>query len=928
MPKSISTMPSFRKVPPERFTSSIRVFLSSTFRDMQAERAALLAQAFPPVRLLCARAGLGFHEVDLRWGVTAQEAEAGEVLRICLDEIDTCRPYFLATIGGRYGWIDPDAERRLSASFPRLARYADRSVTELEIRHALLDRPEGAENCTPLVYVRENAVAESADEPSIRRLLADLAAAGVPLRPYFAPDDLATQVSADLVAAIAPVLEAAPDRSSAVDQRAFEAMLLATGFQRDLLADRLRDKLLRNRNVVVFGPPGSGKSTLLAALARTEGVRQSACRRTFGSLGLLGPIASLFYRDGDDEPVVFASLAAMSGSWQRLSSELCATAGLEATADPVADFDRLLSEFKGTVLIDDLDAGQDLIFGQAQAWLRNTDWQAKVAVSTSDRTLVDSLAAQNFAVFEMPCVTSADRSAMMESILITFGKRLDPKQQEMVHDAAVESPALLRIICEEMRHLGLFEEVDSTLRQLLSLENESWAFEAILARLESGQHQAEMVSRTLLLLSAARSGLTERELQEILGVAGHPLPMMRLSAILLPLRPYLLDRRGVLSIAYPSLGAAVGARYRRGREASRERSELIRQFLSNRLTLRAIDELPWLIAMNRDAGAAEALAGDMSFLAAAMERDPVACRAFLRSLPRLSPAAADSAVARVVATVAEAADEGMIAAALQAATALGVADEAVTMAMSRTSGSQSTALLDAIADALTAAGRLAEALSVLQRLRRQFDGVNDAARLAGVTERAGAVAQQMGNAELARALFMEAAAAHQRLGNRWAGSRAMSSAGTALIDLRRYREADALFAEVEIEARRRHDYDATSLAIGGRGIAQRFAGRPRKAIELLKEEARRWRLSGNGSRLANSLINQAQCAIDLDDFDGADALLETAIAEARSGRDGRMELAALDLRVEILQRLGLDKGARFRKLAAARDALKAGSITR
>ena len=215
MPKSIGAISNRRRVPPDRFTSNIRVFLSSTFRDMQAERAMLLAQAFPPVRQLCERAGLGFHEVDLRWGVTAQEAEAGEVLRICLDEIDACRPYFLATIGGRYGWIDPDAECRLSASFPHLAGYADRSVTELEIRHALLDRPEGVQDCTPLVYVREDAVAESADEPSIRRLLADLAAAGIALRPYVGPEDLAAQVGADLAAAIGPALAAAPNRSRA-----------------------------------------------------------------------------------------------------------------------------------------------------------------------------------------------------------------------------------------------------------------------------------------------------------------------------------------------------------------------------------------------------------------------------------------------------------------------------------------------------------------------------------------------------------------------------------------------------------------------------------------------------------------------------------------------------------------------------------------
>jgi hypothetical protein len=79
---------------------TIRVFVSSTFRDMQAERDVLMKFVFPKIRRLCAERGVTFTEVDLRWGITQEQAERGEVLPICLAEIERCRPYFIGIDGG------------------------------------------------------------------------------------------------------------------------------------------------------------------------------------------------------------------------------------------------------------------------------------------------------------------------------------------------------------------------------------------------------------------------------------------------------------------------------------------------------------------------------------------------------------------------------------------------------------------------------------------------------------------------------------------------------------------------------------------------------------------------------------------------------------------------------------------------------------
>lgn len=47
----------------------IRAFISSTFRDMHAERGHLVTVVFPELRERVEKLGLEFFDVDLRWGV-------------------------------------------------------------------------------------------------------------------------------------------------------------------------------------------------------------------------------------------------------------------------------------------------------------------------------------------------------------------------------------------------------------------------------------------------------------------------------------------------------------------------------------------------------------------------------------------------------------------------------------------------------------------------------------------------------------------------------------------------------------------------------------------------------------------------------------------------------------------------------------------
>ena len=120
----------------------IRLFISSTFKDMQAEREELVKFVFPELRRRCRERRLEFVGVDLRWGITEEQAAKGEVLPICLAEIEGCRPYFIGLLGEHYGWVPDKIDDEVVINRPWLKNHRTKSVTELEILHGVLNDPE------------------------------------------------------------------------------------------------------------------------------------------------------------------------------------------------------------------------------------------------------------------------------------------------------------------------------------------------------------------------------------------------------------------------------------------------------------------------------------------------------------------------------------------------------------------------------------------------------------------------------------------------------------------------------------------------------------------------------------------------------------------------------------------------------------------
>lgn len=169
---------------------TVRVFISSTFRDMHAERDHLVTTVFPELRERCRRLGLQIFDVDLRWGVPEKgpDGEHANSWEYCRQWIDRVQPFFICLLGQRYGTVPPPEDMRDERE---RAAYAGMSITEMEIVHGALS---GRLARQTYFYFRDALVPQDAgpeilttfvqDEARVANLKSLIRSSGKPCRDY------------------------------------------------------------------------------------------------------------------------------------------------------------------------------------------------------------------------------------------------------------------------------------------------------------------------------------------------------------------------------------------------------------------------------------------------------------------------------------------------------------------------------------------------------------------------------------------------------------------------------------------------------------------------------------------------------------------------------------------------------------------------
>jgi hypothetical protein len=546
---------------------SVRIFLSSTFRDFEEERRILVQEVFYKLRTRLRERFVELVDIDLRWGIPAEEAERGQVLSICLEEIDQCRPYFIGLLGERYGWV-PTPEgypAQLAENHPWLTDHRGiASVTELEIRYGVLDNPEMRNRA--LFFFRDPAYAhgqggeflwsDSADSIRQSELKERIVQSGLPVYHYLRPQDLGLLMEEELWS----LLDAEFPADTVPDDHELEN-LSHSSFAASKLGPRFVEKLTvspglpealshGHQRLLVTGPAGIGKSTLLAHWALADGQPEhivfyhflEAGDESTQAVNLLQRLFEMIRRQTACENFVP----------ENRRSLLKATPEWLAIAHAYAE----RMKVRWTIVLDGLDR---LDTEQGLLWLPTFIPESiQLIVSSRPGALQGALKRRgSWKVIEVNPLQAESKYALLHGQLVAFKKQLNEKQINAILDhPRSEQPLFLCTLTEELRLFGSFEGLQSQIDGLLSSADTDDLYEQILMRLEAN-NDPTAVRRALLAICLSDSGLTEEEVLEFSGLSYQG----RWSPIRLALGDSLTNASGRVRPSHGHLRKAIRDRY-------------------------------------------------------------------------------------------------------------------------------------------------------------------------------------------------------------------------------------------------------------------------------------------------------------------------------------------------------------------------------
>jgi tetratricopeptide (TPR) repeat protein len=611
----------------EVMTRAIRVFISSTFRDMQAERDELTKFIFPQLRKLCEQRGVTWGYVDLRWGITDEQKAEGKVLPICLESIHRCRPYFIGLLGERYGWIPDEINPELMELQPWLKEHLDHSVTELEILHGVLNNPNMAEHAyfyfrdpTFITSLPKEQHGDFLEKPTAEEIAkygterADYRAqvrqqklaalkdrirgSDFPVQEnYRDPRELGQWVLSDLTALINRLYPEGSQPDSldreATEHETFANTRLGVYIGRQTYFDTLDHHVMQDEPpLVILGESGFGKSALLA-----NWVQQ--------------------YRDNHpDEWLLmhFVGASPASADWaamlRRIMGELKRHFDIHEEIPGQPDALRTafanwlnMAAVKGrlVLILDALDQLEDRDQAPDLIWLPPViPDNIRLIVSTLPGRSLDALVKRGWPTLRIEPLDPEERKQLIVEYIAESSKALSPSLvDQLANVPQAGNPLFIRTILDELLVFGSHELLQQRLDYYLASNTLAELFTRILLRYEEDYERDRpgLVGDAMSLLWAARHGLAEVELLELLGADDQPLAPALWAPLYLTAEQALVNRAGLIGFFHDHLRQAVERKYLDRTEAQHSvHLQLADYFIDRELGSRKLEELPWQFA--------------------------------------------------------------------------------------------------------------------------------------------------------------------------------------------------------------------------------------------------------------------------------------------------------------------------------------------
>ncbi|THJ18173.1 MAG: DUF4062 domain-containing protein [Nitrospira sp. CG24B] len=836
------------------YDRQIRVFISSTFRDMKEERDYLVKYTFPWLRKLCESRGVIWGDVDLRWGITDEDQAEGKVLPVCLEEIHRCRPYFIGLLGERYGWVPEQIPDELAERQPWLQAHRARSITELEIQHGVL-RHESLHG-RAFFYFRDPAYLDrlpagsvrgefASESPEAQAKLAFLKARlrsaqteGICLvrEPYPDPQTLGQWILEDFTALIDDQF---PEGSQLdpLDQEALEHAAFAQSRARVYIGrqeyfERLDTHVTgEGPPLIVLGESGSGKSALLANWFLRY---QKAHPKEFVLIHFIG--ATPYSADWQ---MMLRHILSEFKRWFDIREEIPTDpATLRSTfaiwLHRAAAKDRMVLILDALNQMEDREGAQDLI------WLPPViPANVRMIFSTLPGRALDNLSKRGWPTLTVQPLHDAERRALIAEYLAQSAKALSSARiTRIVTAPQTANPLYLRILLDELRLHGLHDTLESTVTHYLEAETIPDLYGKVLARWERDyEGDTDLIGEALSFLWAARRGLSETEWRELLGTDGQPLVQATFAPFLLAAESGLVNRSGLWTFAHQYLREAVREAYVPTTKHQQVAHRKLADYFSMQpLATRHLDERSWQLA---EAAAWKELAqllGEEQFFLSVYKWN-------------------EYEVLRYWARIEQQSSERMV--------------ETYRLASQLNGEAMPTIFLHAVARLLKTSGHLTESFEICQALQDHARHAADLVILEASLATQALILKDRGDIDSAMRLLQGQERLSRELGNLLGvaislGNQANihKNRGSLDIAMKLYREEERLCRELG-------DPAGVARSLGNQARILKVYGNPDGAIKLHQEEERLCRELGDPARLAALLGDQAHIEYDRGDVDSA-----------------------------------------------------------
>ena len=494
---------------------NIRIFISSTFSDMQLERNYLIGRVFPRLKQIAEKHNVSITPLDLRWGITEEEAKNGEVLQICLQEIENSHPFFIGIIGNRYGWC-PNIEelKRNEVLAERWGDWLERdinsglSVTEMEMQYGVL---RSKEELDAFFFLKNGGIDEKENADKLLRLKDNIRNNGkYPVEDYDTPEQLGEKVENAFVKLLQerfPIGDTGDYEREQIVNEAFINNRIQSYVPNNenikVIDDFVNDKL--KRHLVISGESGCGKSAFLA-----NWIINNRTNENFN-------IAYHFVGNGVNISSHLQILAKITNSICRLYE---VSDYQDTNSDAKEKLNKLLGRISDrkplVIIIDGINQIIDIDGAKTLNWLPDTFQNVKYIISTTpnDETYKSCLYRQLF-LFSFAPLNKGCKTRFIKEYLANYGKNLPAdKIDSIANHRLSENMLFLKSLLNELLSVGVYEQLYEILEHYLLSRSIEDFFQKVLERYEK-EFTNGKIEKALSLIAFSRSGLQESEIVDM-----------------------------------------------------------------------------------------------------------------------------------------------------------------------------------------------------------------------------------------------------------------------------------------------------------------------------------------------------------------------------------------------------------------------------